>query len=472
MEQRGDLLASPRTAAVVVAAIAILFFALRLTLLFGRDPFFDELFTAWLAKQSFGGILHALRSDSGPPLYYFVVHALGLRSVTALRVFSLLCATGAAAAIIAYRPAGPARYTAAALIAVYPPAVLLAVDARAYALCALFVTIGVLLLDRNRIVVAALMFVLAAYTHYYGALFFPLLLVFCGARVPSPASRSDESAGEGTRAPLRTRALSFAASIVLFLPGLYLGFHQPAEATHWLTASVSRIDPLIHIGFAAKYPASLFEPSPGPLIAIALIALPFAVARSDRFGAAVLVPLLIAVASLFTPRHIYFPMRFESVIAAPLALWLASSLHVWQRKVRLALVSILMLTGIVAGYIGISDHMRRPLDPYREAALFAAKQNPSMPVVASGYCYLETMSIVDDRQVIAYPPDQGVHPGWRASHTAAELGAAGRAVPAGMFIFVAERRTQEYYALLAAREMRPLYYNDAAIVTLTLPRRP
>jgi len=205
-------------------------------------------------------------------------------------------------------------------------------------------------------------------------------------------------------------------------------------------------------------------------VAIALIALPFAVARSDRFGAAVLIPLLVAIGSLFTPRHIYFPMRFESVIAAGLALWLAVSLHVWQRPVRVVLVSILLILGTIASYIGISDHLKRPLNGYREAALFAARQDPSLPIVASGYCYLETVSIVD-RPVIAWPPDQGVHPGWRARHTRDELvKAAGSMLPPGAFIFVAERRTPEFHIPGETRTMRPLYYNDAAFVTLAMPR--
>jgi hypothetical protein len=463
-----DLLETRRGSAVVIAGIALVFFALRFSLLFGRDPFFDELFTSWLAKQTFAAILAALRYDSGPPLYYFVVHALGLRSVTALRVFSLLCASGATAAILAHRRLGPVRFTAAALLAVYPPSVLLGVDARAYALCALFVTIGVLLVDRQRVFEAAVAFVLAAYTHYYGALFFPLLLL-SGARVPSPATRAESDAGEGTRAPLRTRVYGFLGAVALFGPALLLAFHQPVEATRWLT-SVNRIDPLTHIGFAAKYPASLFAPSPVGLIVIALISVPIAVARSDRFGAAVLVPLLIAIGSLFTPRHIYFPMRFESVLAAGFVLWLASSLHIWQRPVRLTLVAILLITGTIASYIGIADHMRRPLDGYREAALFAARQNPGLPIVASGYCYLETISTTD-RPVIAYPPEQALHPGWRRRHTKEELDRAGSAVPAGMFLFVAERRTLEFHHLAEERQMRPMFYSEAAIVCITPPPR-
>ena len=52
--------------------IVALFLAARIPLLFVRQPFFDELFTHWIAAKSFGGILEALRFDSGPPLYWMV----------------------------------------------------------------------------------------------------------------------------------------------------------------------------------------------------------------------------------------------------------------------------------------------------------------------------------------------------------------------------------------------------------------
>src|SRR5438034_951811 len=105
--------------------IVLLFFVPRLFLLFLRQPFFDELFTHWIAAKSFGGILEALRFDSGPPLYYFVVHALGNPPLIWTRALSLLFATMALIAVLAEERLGEARFWAAAIIAVFPPAVLL-----------------------------------------------------------------------------------------------------------------------------------------------------------------------------------------------------------------------------------------------------------------------------------------------------------------------------------------------------------
>ena len=116
------------------AGILALFFAFRLPLLYYRQPFFDELFTSWISAKSFAGIVAALRYDSGPPLYYFLVHLF-----SAGRIVSLVASLIAIVLLLREK-----HFLAAAFVAVFPPSVLFAVDARAYALCALFVTVGVL----------------------------------------------------------------------------------------------------------------------------------------------------------------------------------------------------------------------------------------------------------------------------------------------------------------------------------------
>ncbi|HEX3111172.1 MAG TPA: hypothetical protein VHU41_18865, partial [Thermoanaerobaculia bacterium] len=110
------------------AGILGLFFALRLPLLRYRQPFFDELFTRWISAKAFAGIVSALRYDSGPPLYYFLVHIF-----SAARGISLLASLIAVVLLLREK-----HFLAAAFVAVFPPSVLTAVDARAYALCALF----------------------------------------------------------------------------------------------------------------------------------------------------------------------------------------------------------------------------------------------------------------------------------------------------------------------------------------------
>ncbi len=407
--------AQPSSFILLPSALCLLtFLAARIPLLVLRAPFFDELFTRWIAGRPFAGILSALRYDSGPPLYYFAVHLLGDPSVEATRVLSLVCAA-IAFGVILFRD----RLPAALLLAVFPPAVLIAADARAYALCAMFVTLAILAVDRDRPMLAALLLVAAAYSHYYGVLFFPLLLL-------------------GSPPPFRRRLFALLLALVLYIPGFWLAWHQPAEARAWM---------------AMNWPDALFVRPPLVLAIIGVAALALSL-RVNRYMFMVLVPLVLAVA-----LRVYVPMRFESVIAAPLVLWLAASLR--HNRFRLALSTALISVGALWTALGIIDHVNRPPDPYRQAARWIAASIPANEtVVASGYCYLETMMNGHER-VAAFPPEQGEHPGWRA------LPRPGVPIPTGAFYWTGERAAPELGILIRERRIiKPLFVNDRAMVAL------
>ena len=76
----------------IVLGVALLFLILRIAVLVAREPFFDELFTVWLAGKPFSAVLPVLLHDSGPPLYYFIAR---IPSVTAERVLSIAIASTA-----------------------------------------------------------------------------------------------------------------------------------------------------------------------------------------------------------------------------------------------------------------------------------------------------------------------------------------------------------------------------------------
>ncbi len=416
-----------------------LFLALRVPLFIYREPFFDELFTRWIAGKSFAGILAALRLDSGPPLYYFVVHAMGDPSIVATRVLSLVCAAVSIVLVLRATRWAPA---AALLLAVFPPAVLFAADARAYAMCAMFVTIAVLAIDRDRPFVAAIALVAAAYSHYYGVLFFPILLVTAaGPAAVQPAGRRRyvwSYVLSGRYALGRRRVASLALAVVLFVPGFWLAMRQPAGAREWMTRS---------------WPDGLFVRSPLALAIVGVVAVLLSL-RINRYLFMVVVPLILAIA-----LRVYVPMRFEAVIAAPLVLWLAESLR--QNRFRLVLMAALIGVGVTWSALGILDHAGRPADPYRQAAHWvagniAANQN----VVASGYCYIETL-MNGHQRVTAFPPEQAEHPGWRA------LPQAGLRSPAGLFFWIGERNAPELDIFVhERRSIQPLFINDRAMVAL------
>ena len=377
------------------ALILLLFLAARVPLIFLRQPFFDELYTQWICGRS---VLAALRFDSGPPLYYWLLQLMGTMPLFAMRTISLIFGAVALVVLMGAEKLGEWRFAAAALVAVFPPAVLFAVDARAYALCAMFLALGVIALAYERPFLAAALFVLAGYSHYYGVLFFPLLYK-------------------------RWRAL--AAAVVLFLPGFWLAWHQPAAARQWMQ-------------FA--WPDALFVRP--PLALAIVIAVLLVAACVDRLKP---VPQWVIPLALALALGVYVPLRFEAVIAVPLALWLAPAKRVILVPLGVAFAAWTAL--------GIVDHAERPVDDYRAAATFVAGRPE--PVVASGYLYLETIM---QRPAMAFPPEQAQHPGWRA------VAQSGSGLPTTAFLWIGERNAPELSIIRRARHIEPLYINSRAIV--------
>src|SRR3954468_18484788 len=116
---------------LIAGAILVAFSVPRLVLLSRRAPDLDELFTLWLARKPFGAMMATLHQDSGPFLYYEILHVLHLPSVTEIRILSFVFAFATLAMLLRCR-----RYAAAALLAVYSQHVFFSAEARAYALAA------------------------------------------------------------------------------------------------------------------------------------------------------------------------------------------------------------------------------------------------------------------------------------------------------------------------------------------------
>lgn len=426
-----------RTEIAAAAVILAVFYLVRIALLVVREPFFDELFTLWMARRPVGAILPALIHDSGPPLYYFVAR---IPDIAALRGLSLLFGSIPLVLILGRRSLGPARFHAAALLALYPPAAFYAADARSYALCGALVAAGVLFADDDRPLAAAGFFSAAAYTHYLGALLIPTLLL------------------KGRRG-----ALAAAAAAVIFLPGLFLAASQPAEATAWM-GSGSPLGVAAVFAFTGPYAEALLRPAPlAASIASALLVL-VAASKSWRFAPFVLVPAGLAAAAALAGRGVYFPLRFESVIAAPFALWIAGSLVRWSGPIRPVLLGLLLLAGGANLAIGIREHARRSPDPYLTASRLAEEAaRRGETIVASGYCLLPALA-AGTGEVIAFPAAQGTHPGWRSPVTSEEAVAAAAQLPRGAFVFVGERGSPEAAAIQRLRGGRIVHQSEAAMV--------
>jgi hypothetical protein len=231
-----------------------------------------------------------------------------------------------------------------------------------------------------------------------------------------------------------------AATLLLFAPGLWLALHQPRASMAW-------------IGGFPQYPDVLFARPPLILAILAAVVLIAAAVHLNRFATMTLIPPAAALA-----LGIYFPLRFESVIAAPLTLWLAASLERWSPAVRRVLLAALLTIGVVICVIGIVDHRMRPIDDYHAAARYlAGVVKPDDTVVATGYLYLEAIDQLGGR-VAAFPTEQAQHPGWRA------VAPPGSKLPYGAFLWIGERAAPELSLFRRARSIQLLYANDRAMV--------
>jgi hypothetical protein len=219
---------------------------------------------------------------------------------------------------------------------------------------------------------------------------------------------------------------------VLFIPGFLLAAHQPAAAMAWAQERLP-----LSLSFAGRY-ASLLADPPMALVVASLVLLVVAVLRAWRFAPYVLVPLGLALLFAAFGRGVYFPLRFESVVAVPLMLWIGTSLERWPRAMRISLGTALMTIGAFVITAAAVDYTHRPLEGCFAAARFIRTNvEPELPVVASQYCYLYAVSELGER-VTAFPADQALHPGWWRPLTAGEVPEALRQLPRGEFVWLGQ----------------------------------
>ncbi|HEV8432915.1 MAG TPA: hypothetical protein VGR95_05835, partial [Thermoanaerobaculia bacterium] len=175
--------------------------------------------------------------------------------------------------------------------------------------------------------------------------------------------------------------------------------------------------------------------------------------RSVRYLAMFLVPLFLAIV-----LRVYVPLRFESVIATPLALCIAEGVKARKGLLQEALASVILGAAAIWSILGIVDHANRPLDDYlRAAAWMVQNVSPQDRIVASGYLYLETIE-VGRPDAFAFPVEQAIHPGWRAFATSKDV------VPQPPFIWIGERGSRELALVADHHRVEPLCFNARAMV--------
>lgn len=428
---------SPRGEGRAAVALLVAFLLVRLWFLVVREPFFDELFTIWVASQPVSELLPILRLDSGPPLYYLIARTTDLG---ALRLLSLAFATAGFVTLLLWRPLGPMRFAAATLIVLHPPSVIYAVDARAYALTGALITLAALLLSSRRPFAAAAALVVAAYAHFLAVLFFPILLL-----------------------ERRRGAAALGLAAVAFAPGAILALSQPAEAMAWQMPE-SPLAPLMALAYVGNYPEALLRTPPLWLVLSAAAVTLAALARAWRFAPYVLIPVGGAVVLALTGRDVYTPLRFESLLAAPLALWIGDSLRVWKREAAITLAVLLTAAGGFTLWRGAMAFAAAPENHWIATVTNASKvARRGEPVVVTGYYVLAAAATLD-RPFVAYPEEQLAHPGWRRAVSHAEASAAAQRLPGGPFVIVGDIGDAELQAVAGDRGLRVLHREGPTVI--------
>jgi len=200
---------------------------------------FDEGYTAWITSNSWLAILHYIRADTAPPLYYITLQSWtqifgnsewGLRSLSAAASTTTIFVVWATADRCLR--SGFARFIAVSLVALSSMQIEFAQEARSYALLALFEAVTIYFIVR-RVEGGGFGFVLAATACQVAAVYTQNIMLFYGVAIfaawcvwpvpgnPTtrlrPAARRRLWHRRGLETRLCVRDAAIAGSIVLLL---------------------------------------------------------------------------------------------------------------------------------------------------------------------------------------------------------------------------------------------------------------
>ncbi len=434
----------PRAKVAGLLLLVLVSLGARLTLLFERPLWHDEVFTAWASRLAPARLIETLRFDSGPPLFYLVERPFARTADAPARdplVRVLPFAAGLALFAAARTlPRGPARRWWIALCASFTLVNLYAAEARGYALLSVL-CLGIFLLavvGRESAARLACLFALAAaalWLHY-------LALFAVGAAL---------CLALGLRRP--RAALALAAALAAFAPWAPVLFGQPREALAWLRDSPASALPgfLSALGGVGRVPAP-FGPAPpqalfvaGALLGASLIALLLPAARADAAvrGALLYVAIVLGLtvaASLWRPTA--FAGRSEMAVL-PVWMWAVARAAAGGRGVAKA-AALASALGLAATLFVVGGSHPRSTPSAAIASIGRLSTSRDAVLAGPGF-YLPALLAAErgrlPARITALPPGDAAHPGWfvAAAPGAAEEASIARAmdaVPSGARLFL------------------------------------
>ncbi len=405
----------PRARIAWLLALVAVCLAARLWLLLERPLWHDEIFTVWAARLPPPRLTEALRSDSGPPLFYalerpFARAADGPEHDPFVRVLPFVASF---ALFFAARtlPPGPSRTWWIALCAGFALGNLYAAEARAYALLSLS-ALGIFLLgtvgreSAGRLACLWAFAAAALWLHYLA------LFVVAGALLLALSLGRPRA------------ALALAAALAAFAPWIPVLLAQPPEAMAWMREPPGVVAPglLSALGGVGRIPAP-FGPTPpsavfaaGALAGAALLVLLFGAARDDRDVRAAIVFVLLVfalalAASLWRP--VAFAGRIEMAVL-PVWMWALARAAPGRRALGATAAAAAALGLATTVFVAAGPHLRST--PASAVASVARLARQGDTVLAGPGFYLPALLAADrgrlSARTVTLPAGDAPHPGW------------------------------------------------------------
>ncbi len=373
-----------------------------------KEPWHDELYTKYVVQKSGKDILNELKKDSGPPLYYFLIHYLTFPfkfNFFFIRLVSLLSIifSGYFLGKIfkkCFNMAFPFYF-----YLLFPLVSYYSAEGRNYSLVIFLSTLFFYeALLKKRFIFLSLYLTLLLYTHNLSFFFITYLLFFY------------------IYTKNKDYILSIISSLILYIPVFFIIKNQPKESIYWMKHS---FDIKKFFFFFSNLGPNLFENYiydfkpfiPALIFAFLNFILIIFVLREKDLTSLV-VPFFINLLALFficfKIINIYFPSRSEIFFFIPFVILL---LYFFGKKLKISkyIFIIYLITSILSSTIVISS-FSKPLEHRTAISKIIMLAKSDTEIYLIGPLYLTTNYALEresfNNPLKQFPPSQGEHIGW------------------------------------------------------------
>jgi uncharacterized membrane protein len=346
-------------AALAVVAAALL---LRCWHIASWPLWLDESWSRWMTEQSWAGLRDAaIGYDTHPPFYYFLLKAwtlivpatpAGLRALSVLAGLLMLpLAWACAGRIEALRRAAWGRGLAAALVAVSPPLIVAAAQARPYALfalafaLALWAALALTGRDESKEGGGSPHARLASWALYLAGLEATFWLHSLGVLFAAALAGGlflALAAGGRLRRDLILFLAVHAAALLAWLPGLLILLEQRRNwsASSWLHFSFADVPPGLASGLAVPGMTAVLILILAALGANALLARPSGRPAGILLLSAALLPAAATVALSILSSPVFLPRTLVPSVLPVLLLAAAGLLAIGRKAIRAGVTAV------------------------------------------------------------------------------------------------------------------------------------